>query len=97
MSAAAERQIDDLHRLLLRKFTDGETVIDLVDGVRKDLIVDRRTEGYAKELLASNRAQAAAIETLSKSVGVDPAQVLATIERTVREALPESVTIPLED
>lgn len=107
MSAAAERQIDDLHRLLLRKFADGDHSIDIVEGVRRDLIVDRRIEADVNTLVAANRAQAAtmkvqaaAIETLSKSVGVDPALIVAAVERStleaVREALPASVTIPLE-
>ncbi len=96
LTAAQADQLDDLHRLLLRKFTDGEQTIDIVDGVRRDLIVDRRTEADVNSLVAANAAQAAAIQTLSKSVGVDPAQVVAAVESAVRAALPASITVPLE-
>lgn len=96
MTPAQADQLDDLHRLLLRKFTDGDQTIDIVDGVRRDLIVDRRTEADVESLVAANRAQSAAIETLAKSVGIDPEIVTAAVEKAVREALPTSVTIPLE-
>lgn len=96
MSAAAERQIDELHQKLLRKFADGDHEIDLVEGVRRDLIVDRRTEADVNSLVATTRAQAAAIQTLSKSVGVDPAKVIAAVESAVREALPATITVDLE-
>lgn len=99
MSAAAERQIDDLHRLLLRKFTDGDQTIDIVDGVRRDLIVDRRTEADVNTLVATNRVQAAAMEAMAKNVGIDPQVVTAAVEKAIREALPDTatITIPLED
>lgn len=97
MSEAAERQIDDLHRLLLRKFTDGDQTIDIVDGVRRDLIVDRRTEADVNTLVATNRVQAAAMEAMAKNVGIDPKVVTAAVEKAVREALPDTITIPLED
>jgi hypothetical protein len=87
MSAAAERQIDDLHRLLLRKFTDGDQTIDIVDGVRRDLIVDRRTEEDVNTLLVTNRALVATVQTLAKSVGIDPALVVSTLNTAVRETL----------
>ena len=101
------RELDDLHRLLLRRFADGDSVIDMVEGMRRDLIVARRTEADVNTLVAANRAQAAtmkvqaaAIVTLSKSVGVDPALVVAAVERStlaaVREALPASITVDLE-
>lgn len=99
MSEAAERQIDDLHRLLLRKFTDGDQTIDIVDGVRRDLIVDRRTEADVNTLVATNRVQAAAMEAMAKNVGIDPKVVTAAVEKAIREALPDTatITIPLED
>lgn len=107
MTPAQATQLDELHQKLLREFGDGDHSIDVVEGVRRDLIVDRRIEADVNTLVAANRAQAAtmkvqaaAIETLSKSVGVDPALIVAAVERStleaVREALPTSVTIPLE-
>lgn len=87
MSAAAERQIDELHAKLLRKFTDGDQQVDIVDGVRRDLIIDRRIEADVNTLVASNRAQSAAIETLAKSVGVDPAVITKTVATAVDKAL----------
>lgn len=97
MSEAAERQIDELHAKLLRKEADGsQPAGDTVELQRRDLIISRRNEARLQELVASNRAQSAAIETLAKSAGVDPAEVLATIRSEVRAALPESITIPLE-
>jgi len=87
MSEAAERQIDDLHRLLLRKFTDGDQQVDIVDGVRRDLIVDRRTEEDVNTLLVTNRALVATVQTLANSVGVDPALVVSTLNTAVRETL----------
>src|SRR5690606_25435679 len=67
MSATAERQIDELHAKLLRKFADGEHTVDVVEGQRRNLIVSRRIESDTTQLLATNRAQAAAIEALAKS------------------------------
>lgn len=89
--------LDDLHRLLTRKEADGsQPPGDTVELQRRDLIISRRNEARLQELVASNRAQAAAIETLAKSAGVDPKDVLASVEKAVRNALPESITIPLE-
>jgi len=96
LTTAQAAQLDELHAKLLRKFTDGEQQVDIVDGVRRDLIVDRRTEADVNALVAANRAQSAAIETLATSVGVDPALVVAAVESAVRDALPETITIPLE-
>lgn len=46
---------------------------------------------------ATVTAQSAAIAALASPAGLDPAEVLAAIERAVRDALPETITIPLED
>lgn len=51
-TAAHADQLDDLHRLLLRKFTDGDQPIDIVDGVGRVLTVARRTEADVSELHA---------------------------------------------
>lgn len=96
LAADERKQLDDLHRLLLREFTDADQQVDVVDGVRRGLVIARRNEARLQELMASNRAQAAAIETLSKSAGLDPKTVMAGIEKAVHEVLPESITIPLE-
>lgn len=89
--------LDQLHSKLTRKEADGnQPPGDVVELQRRDLIVSRRTEGYVKTLVATNRAQSAAIETLAHSVGIDPNLVVAAVEKAVRESLPETVTIPLE-
>lgn len=93
---ADRQQLDQLHAKLLRKFTDGDDQIDIVDGVRRDVIIDRRIEADVNTLVATNAAQAAAIQTLAASVGVDPAEIVTAVKDAVREALPETVTIPLE-
>lgn len=89
-------QLDQLHQKLLRLFTDGTQQVDVVDGVRRNLIVSRRIEDDVNQLVATNRAQSAAIQTLAASVGVDPAEIVTAVKDAVREALPETVTIPLE-
>ena len=60
MSEAADRQVDDLLRLLLREFTDADQQIDIVDGVRRSLVIARRNEERLKELLADVSALKAA-------------------------------------
>lgn len=96
MSEAAEKQIDELHQKLLRKFADGDQTVDVVEGVRRDLVVSRRIEADTTALLATTRAQSAAIQTLAKSVGVDPKLIIAAVEKAVRDSLPDAITIPLE-
>ena len=60
MSEAADQQVDDLHRLLLRKFTDADQQIDIVDGVRRNLVISRRIEADLKEISADIAALKAA-------------------------------------
>lgn len=96
--AADERKwLDDLHRLLLREFTDGTQTVDVVDGVRRGLVVDRRNEARLQELVASNRAQAAAIQALATSAGLDPKAVTATLDKAVSAALADfKITLSTE-
>lgn len=97
MSQAAERQIDELHQKLLRKFTDADKAIDIVDGVRRDLVVTRRNEDRLKELVTANRAQSAAIEAMATSVGVDPKVITATVQKSVDKALADlKITLSTE-
>lgn len=97
MSATAERQIDELHAKLLRKFADGAHTVDVVEGQRRNLIVSRRIESDTTQLLATNRAQAAAIEAMAKSAGVDPKEVTATVTRAVDKALADlKITLSTE-
>ncbi|HEV6951964.1 MAG TPA: M15 family metallopeptidase [Promicromonospora sp.] len=97
MSATTERQIDELHAKLLRKFADGEHTVDVVEGQRRNLIVSRRIESDTTQLLATNRAQAAAIEALAKSVGVDPKVITATVEKSIDKALADlKITLSTE-
>lgn len=95
MSAAAERQIDELHQKLLRKFTDADKAIDIVDGVRRDLVVTRRNEDRLKELVAANRGLSAAIEAMATSIGVDPKAITAAVQKSVDKALAD-LTITLK-
>jgi len=86
--SAIEQQVDDLHRLLLRKEADGrQPPGDVVELVRRILIVARRTEADVNTLVAANRVQTTAIATLAKSVGIDPAVVIQTLNTAVRETL----------
>lgn len=87
MTPAQAEQLDDLHRLLLRKFTDGDQQVDIVDGVRRDLIVDRRTEADVNTLVAANRALSAAVETLAASQGLDPIETMAMLKTAAEDAL----------
>jgi len=87
-------QLSTVHAVLTRKLTDGSGATTPDQIWQRNLDVSRRT---LAALSATNVALSAAVETLSKSAGVDPQEVLDTVERTVREALPESITIPLED
>lgn len=90
MSEAAERQIDELHQKLLRKFSDGDHVIDVVEGMRRDLIVTRRIEARVELLTAANAA-------LAKSIGIDPKVVTATVEKAVDKALEDlKITLSTE-
>lgn len=86
-------QLSTIHSVLTRKLTDGSGATTPDQIWQRNLDVARRTLAAVS---ATNVALSAAVETLSKSAGVDPQDVLDTVERTVREALPESVTIPLE-
>lgn len=52
LTTAQAKQLDDLHRLLLRKFTDGADQIDIVDAGDRALAVARRTESDVNELYA---------------------------------------------
>lgn len=60
MTPAQAKQLDELHQRLLRKFADGDHSIDVVEGVRRDLIVDRRME-----------ARQVAAKTMPVTVDVD--------------------------
>lgn len=93
MDATQAAQLSTVHAVLTRKLTDGQGATTPDQIWQRNLDVARRT---LAALTATNVALSAAVETLSKSAGVDPQDVLETVERTVREALPESVTIPLE-
>lgn len=92
------KQLDDLHRLLLRKEADGSQPIgDVVELQRRDLIVTRRNEARLQELVAANRAQAAAIQTLANSAGLDPKAVTATLDKAVSAALADlKITLSTE-
>jgi hypothetical protein len=87
MLADERAWLDELRTKLLRKFSDGNDVIDIVAGVNRDLIVTRRVDENVKALLATTTAQAAAIQTLSKSVGLDPKTVEASIDTAVKASL----------
>jgi hypothetical protein len=82
--------LDQLHQKLTRKFGDGDHSIDVVEGVRRDLVVSRRTEARIEMLTAANAA-------LAKSIGIDPKVVTATVEKAVDRALEDlKITLSTE-
>lgn len=87
-------QLSTVHSVLTRKLTDGSGATTPDQIWQRTLDVSRRT---LVAVQANNAALTVAMETLAKNVGVDPAIVTAAVEKAVREALPESITIPLED
>lgn len=64
MTPAQATQLDDLHRLLLRKFADGDHTIDVVEGTRRNLVVTRRID-----------ARQIAAKTMPVTVDVDAADL----------------------
>jgi len=64
-TAAHAEQLDDLHRLLLRKFLEADQQVDVVDGVRRGDIVIRRIYAH---LLAEEAAPAAAADVAAEDV-----------------------------
>lgn len=87
-------QLSTVHSVLTRKLTDGSGATTPDQIWQRTLDVSRRT---LVAVQANNAALTVAMETLAKNVGVDPAVVTAAVEKAIREALPESITIPLED
>jgi hypothetical protein len=87
-------QLSTVHGVLTRKLTDGSGATTPDQIWQRTLDVSRRT---LVAVQANNAALTVAMETLAKNVGVDPEVVTAAVEKAVREALPESITIPLED
>lgn len=87
-------QLSTVHSILTRKLTDGSGATTPDQIWARTLDVSRRTLAAVQ---ANNAALTVAMETLARNVGVDPAIVTAAVEKAVREALPESITIPLED
>lgn len=87
-------QLSNVNGVLTRKLTDGSGATTPDQIWQRTLDVSRRTLAAVQ---ANNAALTVAMETLAKNVGVDPAIITAAVEKAVREALPESITIPLED
>lgn len=94
LNAEQAKQLSDNHNVLNRKLPDGSGATTPDQIWARTLDVSRRTLAAVQ---ANNAALTVAMETLAKSVGVDPAIITAAVEKAVREALPESITIPLED
>lgn len=87
-------QLSNVNGVLTRKLADGSGATTPDQIWQRTLDVSRRTLAAVQ---ANNAALTVAMETLAKNVGVDPAIITAAVEKAVREALPESITIPLED
>lgn len=87
-------QLSNVNSVLTRKLTDGSGATTPDQIWQRTLDVSRRTLAAVQ---ANNAALTVAMETLATNVGVDPAIITAAVEKAVREALPESITIPLED
>lgn len=84
MDATQAAQLSTVHAVLTRKLPDGSGATTPDQIWQRNLDVSRRT---LAALTATSSAQAAALETLAKSVGVDPAVITKTVAAAVDRAL----------
>jgi len=98
---------DDQQELMFERITelveDGDDRDSIGEALRKHGVLLRRDADRNRDQITMLREQAvsitalsAAVTTLASSIGVDPVAALEAVKDAVRDALPDTITIPLE-
>lgn len=84
------------------RVTDGESKVSLIQAMNRAMPILRANYDAVRSLQATVTAQAATIQVLASSAGIDPTKIAASIEAAVKKALAgttttATITFPTED